>query len=117
MKKIIAIAFLVIGVTLSAAPAGKILDTSLTPLDDTYAGSENEFIPGGTKNIGNIIVVNPSSVDIYACWKALDAASCTDDMVIPASSFRTKKSNYIRGLYLRAVSGSISSEIIEGTGE
>lgn len=99
------------------APDGKILDTSVTNLDNTYAGSENEFIAGGTKNIGNIIVVNNSATDLYGCIFSLAAAACSDDLFIPARSFRTKQSDYIRGLYLRTVSGTESTDIIEGTGE
>ena len=116
LKIIVALLAINIGVA-QAAPEGRTQDTSVTPVDNTYAGSENEFIAGGTNNIGSVYIANPSAIDMYACVFALTAASCSDDMIIPAGSFRVKHSNYIRGLYLRSAAATISVSIIEGSGE
>lgn len=116
MRKVI-VALLLFSLPILAAPGGAIKDTSITNIDSSYAGAANEFIAGTTDHIGGVIVVNPSSTGLFACVYALDVGDCTDDMYVPANSFRTKRSNYIRGLWLRAETGVISTGVIEGTGE
>jgi len=117
MEKVI-VALLLFSLNLLAAPVGAIKDTSTTPIDNTYAGAANEFIAGSSNPLGGVIVVNPTTTGLYACVFSLSVGDCEDDMYIPAGSFRAKRSNYIRGLWLRAETGTISADgVIEGTGE
>ena len=116
--KIIVVFLAVITGIAIAAPNGKIIDTSVINIDDSYAGSENEFIPLGTNNIGNIYIANVTETDLLACIYAASVGGCTDDMLIPANSFRSKSSNYIRGLLLRSAGATITSATnVEGSGE
>lgn len=117
LKIIVVFLAIITGVAI-AAPNGKIIDTFVVNIDDSYAGSENEFIELGTNNIGNIIVVNSTGTDLLACIYAASVGNCTDDMLIPANSFRSKSSNYIRGLLLRSAAATITSVTnVEGSGE
>ena len=116
MAKVI-VALLLFSLNLMAGPLGTIKDTSITNIDDTYSGAANEFIAGTTNPIGGILIVNPTSTDLYACVYALAVGDCADDMLIPAGSWRGKKSNYIRGLRLRVKTGTLSSGDVEGSGE
>lgn len=98
-------------------PVGKIINTAVTNIDNTYAGSENEFIAGSSSSLSRIVVVNPSDEDIAACIYSLTAGDCSDDMLIPANSFRSKQSSYIVGLFLRSLGSTITSGNVEGSGE
>ena len=109
--------FMVLSSLALSVPVGKIIDTSVTNIDDTYAGSENEFIAGSSSNLSRIVVVNPTDTDIAACIYSITAAGCSDDMLIPANSFRSKQSSYIVGLFLRSLGATITSGNVEGSGE
>ena len=109
--------FMVLSSLALSVPVGKIIDTSVVNIDNTYPGSENEFIAGSSSNLSRIVVVNPTDTDMVACIYSLTAAACSDNMLVPANSFRGKQSSYIVGLFIRSLGATITSGNVEGSGE